>query len=144
MLVSVTRIRIRSVKFLPAFMWMNFLASRQIVRTPGFSGGRLLIDANRIFWTLTTWKTEQSMKAFRGSGPHARVMPKLLEWSDEASFAHWTTTDAVVPEWPDAHAHLVNEGRLSRVAHPSPNHEARQFMKPRLRPLIGKDLKPSV
>jgi heme-degrading monooxygenase HmoA len=143
MLVSVTRIRVRSVKFIPTFMWMNFLTARQIVRSPGFSGGRLLIDANRTFWTLTAWETEQNMKAFRGSGAHVRAMPRLLEWCDESSYAHWTTTDAVVPAWPEAYEHLVNEGRLSRVNHPSPNQIARQFMKPRLRPLIGMDLKPS-
>ena len=83
------------------------------------------------------------MKAFRGSGPHAKAMPLLVNWCDEAAYAHWTQNSAAVPAWPDAYEHLVNEGRLSRVAHPSPSHEARQFPKPRLKPLIGFELKPA-
>jgi hypothetical protein len=83
------------------------------------------------------------MKAFRGTTPHAKVMPRLVEWCDEASYAHWMIpTGASVPSWLEAYEHLVAEGRLSRVAHPSPAHEARQFVKPRLKPLIARDLKP--
>jgi len=81
------------------------------------------------------------MKAFRGSGAHAEVMPKLIDWCDEAAYTHWTVPDDSVPWWPDAYEHLVREGRLSRVARPSSDHESRIFKKPRLRPLIGTNLK---
>jgi hypothetical protein len=82
------------------------------------------------------------MKAFRGSAPHAKVMPRLIEWCDEAAYAHWIPTDASIPLGPEAYEHLVAEGKLSRVAHSSPAHEAKQFAKPRLKPLISVDLKP--
>lgn len=59
MLVSVTRLRVRSFLNLPAFLWMTFLAQRQTVRAPGFIGGRLLIDYQRTFWTLTVWENEK-------------------------------------------------------------------------------------
>jgi hypothetical protein len=88
------------------------------------------------------WESEQTMKAFRGSDPHAKVMPRLVEWCDKASYAHWIPTEASVPHWPEAYEHLVSEARLSRVAHPSPSHEARHFVKPRLKPLVGLDVKP--
>ena len=142
MLASVTRLRVRSVGYLPAFLWQTFLSQRQVIRAPGFSGGRLLVDAGRTFWTLTVWQDERAMKAFRGSAPHASVMPRLVEWCNEASYAHWALSGDSVPSWQEAHEHLVADGRLSRVAHPSPNHEARQFASPRLKPLIGLDLKP--
>jgi len=70
---------------------MTLLAQRQAVRAAGFAGGRLLIDKHRTYWTLTLWDNEKSMKAFRGSGAHGRVMPKLVEWCDEAAYAHWIT-----------------------------------------------------
>jgi heme-degrading monooxygenase HmoA len=143
MLASVTRLRVRSVKHVPAFLWKTFLSQRQVVRVPGFLGGRLLIDAGRTFWTLTVWESEGAMKAFRGSDPHAKVMPRLVEWCDEASYAHWILNGASIPSWPEAYEHLVNEARLSRVAHPSRSHDARHFAKPRLRPLVGLDLKPA-
>jgi hypothetical protein len=81
------------------------------------------------------------MKAFRGSAPHGTVIPHLVEWCDEAAYAHWIATGASVPSWPEAYEHLLAEGRLSRVSYPSPVQDARQFAEPRLRPLIGMDLK---
>jgi hypothetical protein len=75
------------------------------------------------------------------TAPHAKVMPRLVEWCDEASYAHWIPSAGSVPSWPEACEHLVAEGRLSRVARPSPAHEARQFPKPRLKPLIALNLK---
>jgi hypothetical protein len=142
MLASVTRLRVRSVRYLPAFVWATFRSQRQGVHASGFLGGRLLLDAHRTFWTLTLWESERAMKAFRGTAPHAKVMPRLVEWCDEASYAHWSPTTESVPSWPEAYEYLVAEGRLSRVAHPSPAHEARQFVKPRLKPVIGRNLKP--
>jgi hypothetical protein len=138
----VTRLRVRSAWRLPAFLWTTFRAQRQVARAPGFKGGRLLVDAHRTYWTLTLWESESAMKAFRGSGAHARVMPRLVEWCDEAAYAHWEPADASVPLWPEAYEHLLAEGKLSRVAHPSRDHEARNFAKPRLSPLIGQDIKP--
>ncbi len=98
MFASVTRLRVRSLRYVPGFLWMTFLSQRQVVRALEFVGGKLLIDARRTFWTLTAWGSERAMKAFRGSGPHAKVMPKLLEWCDEASYAHWISeSDAIRP-----------------------------------------------
>jgi hypothetical protein len=143
MLVSVTRLRVRSLKYLPAFLWQTFLSQRQVVRAPGFSHGKLLIDRRRTFWTVTVWQDERSMKAFRGTSHHSKVMPRLADWCDEASYAHWMSGDTAAPSWEDSHEHLVREARMSRVSYPSPNHQAGQFAKPRLTPLIEKKLKPA-
>ena len=90
----------------------------------------------RTFWTLTGWEDERAMKAFRGAGAHARVMPRLFEWCDEAAYTHWTAPDSEIPDWLQAHEHLSSEGRLSRVAHPSADHGERQLLRqPRLQPL---------
>ncbi len=142
MLASVTRLRVRSFLNLPAFLWMTFLVQRQTARAPGFIGGRLLIDNLHTYWTLTVWEDEKSMKAFRGSGSHAAVMPKLAEWCDEAAYTHWTA-DHLIPSWTEAYEQLLSDGKLSRVACPSQDHESRNFRKPRLQPLIGADLKPA-
>lgn len=101
MLASVTRLRVRSFRYLPVFLYMTFLAKRQTVRSPGFLAGRLLLDAHLTFWTLTMtmWESEKTMKAFRGSGSHARVMPKLVDSCDEASYAHWSAGNDSVPQW---------------------------------------------
>ena len=144
MFVSVTRLRIRAGRFVPAFVWGTLQSRRQVRRAPGFLGGRLLVDVGRTFWTLTAWETDKAMKAFRGSGAHAQVMPRRAEWCDEASYTHWESEGAAVPTWEEAYERLVTEERLSRVAHPSPDQEARRFPKPRLSPLIGQDVKGKV
>lgn len=143
MLASVTRLRVRAFAYLPAFLWMTFRSQRQVSRAEGFAGGKLLVDFHRTYWTLTVWESERAIKQFRGSGAHGEVMPKLATWCDEASYAHWTIADAEVPSWPEAYTHLVSEGHLSRVEHPSPDHAARRFPQPRLKPLIGQNLKPA-
>ena len=142
MLASVTRLRVRSVRFLPVFVWQTFLSQRQVQRAPGFVGGRLLVDSGMTFWTLTVWESEQAMRGFRGSGAHARVMARLPEWCNEAAYGHWVKTGDPIPTWEEAYERLVAEGRLSRVAHPTQDHSARRFAKPRLKPLIGADIKP--
>jgi len=57
------------------------------------------VDAHWTFWTLTVWEDENAMRTFRGSGAHSQVMPRLAEWCDEASYAHWTSPDDAVPMW---------------------------------------------
>jgi hypothetical protein len=140
MIASVTRLRVRSFLDLPAFFWMTFLVQRQAKRAPGFVSGGLLVDNIRTYWTLTVWQDEKSMKAFRGSSAHGRAMPKLIHWCDEASYAHWICEDEKVPQWVEAYEHLLKEGRLSRVEHPSADHEARRFPKPRLQPAVAVEL----
>lgn len=142
MLASVTRLRVRSFRFLPSFLWRTFVSQRQVRRALGFVGGKLLIDSRWTFWTLTVWESEQAMKRFRGSGAHAQAMPRLAKWCDEAAYAHWIEKADSIPTWDEAHQHLVAEGRLSRVEIPSKSHSDRQFPRPRLKPLIGNDIKP--
>jgi hypothetical protein len=144
MFASVTRLRVRSVRFLPSFLWRTFQSQRQVERAPGFLGGRLLIDSGLTFWTLTAWQSEEAMRKFRGSGAHAHVMPQLPEWCNEAAYTHWIPTEDSIPTWENAYERLVAEGRLSRVLHPSKAHSDRQFARPRLKPMIGQDLKPRV
>lgn len=143
MLVSVTRLRVRRLWHLPAFLWQTFRANRQVAAASGFHGGRLLIDKRLTFWTLTTWEDERAMKSFRGSGAHAQVMPRLFHWCDEAAYVHWTATENNITEWPEAFEHLVREGRLSRVEHPSSDHTERKFPEPRLKPMIGQEIRPT-
>jgi hypothetical protein len=142
MIVSATRLRIRSAWLLLPFVWRTLLAQRQVVRAPGFVGGRLLVDAKRTFWTLTAWESEKAVRDYRGSGAHRDVMPLLLEWCDEAAVVRGTCDNGALPSWSDAVDHLRGAGRPSRVAHPSADHEGLRFPDPRLRPMIGQVLQP--
>ena len=142
MLASVTRLRVRSFRFLPSFLYMTFLGRRQVVCAAGFLGGKLLVDRSQTYWTLTVWENESAMKAFRGAGDHGKAMKRLAQWCDEAAYARWETVGDAIPSWSEAYGRLSAEGKLSRVEHPSEDHANKVFSEPRLSPEIGQNLKP--
>ena len=88
-LISVTRLRVRSIRYLLQFVWQALASARQAQRAPGFLGGRIVREARNTFWTMTAWKDISAMKAYRDMGVHQRAMPRLLDWCDEASVVHW-------------------------------------------------------
>jgi hypothetical protein len=122
--VSVTRLHMASVFRLPQFLWASLAVARQARRAPGFVGGWLGNDAERGFWTVTVWDSATAMRAFRTSGRHLKVMPKLLHWADEASYTHWEQPDATVPGGDAAYERLAAEGTLSKLLKPSSRHAA--------------------
>lgn len=125
-LVSVTRLKLRSVRFLPGFLLFSVLSMRQAKRAPGFLGGQLALEPGLGFWTLTMWRDEQAMKAFRDGGAHRHAMPRLLGWCSEASYAHWAQETPQLPALDEARARLVAAPRFSKVYHPAPDHAARR------------------
>jgi hypothetical protein len=75
---------------------------------------------------------EDAMRAFMLSGPHQRAMPKLFNWCDEASVIHWNQETAELPSWSEAHRRMVEDGRQSRVRHPSDSQRAKRITPPRV------------
>src|ERR1700676_4026327 len=114
-LISVTRLRVRSFIYLPQFVWDTFKSMRQVERSSGFLGGRLLVNAKSVFWTMTAWKDEAAMNAYRTGGAHRKAMPKLFKWCNEAAAVHWTEESSDIPVWQAAQQHIAEEGRLSKV-----------------------------
>jgi hypothetical protein len=122
MLVSVTRLRLRSIRFLLPFAYRASLSSRQALATPGCLGVRTRKTRGLAFWTLTLWDSEKSMETFLTHAPHGKAMPKLAKWCDEAAVTHWHYTAQDQPTWELAAERLLATGRLSRVSHPSGAH----------------------
>ena len=58
-------------------------------------------------------------------------MPFLMHWCDEASVAHWTQEQAVLPSWEEADKRMRESGRPSKVNYPSPRHAWLQYREPR-------------
>lgn len=70
--VSITRLRVRKLRYLPPFLVWAIRATRQARRAPGNISVGLLRDRNNTYWTKTVWKDDASMKAFMMS-EHRRL-----------------------------------------------------------------------
>jgi hypothetical protein len=130
--VSLTRLRIRSIRYLPFFVIATLRALRQVKKAPGFLTGALLPDRSWTFWTMTAWDERESMRRYMTKGAHRRAMPHLMRWCDEASVAHWDQEEAILPSWEEADRRMRAGGRISKVNKPSPDHAGLSYRKPRI------------
>ena len=129
-IVSITRLRVRSWSYLPAFLLQALRSAWQAARADGSLAVIVLRDRQMTFWTSTSWSSEGAMKAFMHARPHGPTMRRLLDWCDEAALVHWTQGSGELPSWEEAHRRIQQEGRPSRVNHPSPAHTAHAFPAP--------------
>jgi hypothetical protein len=141
--LSVTRLRVRSVRYLPGFVWYTYQSKRALLRSPGFLGGLLANAPSLTFWTLTAWADETSLKQFRDSGWHKAAMPKLLDWCSEASLARWTQDTAALPGAEEMLERLRSSGRISKVRHPTEGHAARLTVPDGRAPRPGLPIRPA-
>jgi hypothetical protein len=128
--ISITRLRVRSWRYLAPFFVQTVRIARQAARADGSLAVTLLRDRGNTFWTSTSWASEGSMKAFMHAKPHGPTMRKLLEWCDEAALAHWSQAATELPSWTEAHTRIEQDGRPSKVNHPSAAHTAHRFPVP--------------
>lgn len=128
--VSITRLRVRSWLYFPAFFFQTLRIARQAVRADGILAVKLLKDRAKTFWTGTVWSSEESVKAFMLAKPHGPTMRKLLNWCDEAALVRWTQDGAELPSWEEAHRRMQQQGRPSKVYHPSAAHTAHAITAP--------------
>jgi hypothetical protein len=129
--ISVTRLRIRSVRFMPSFAMHTLRSIQQVKKTPGFQGGSVLVDRRWTFWTMTTWDCQDSMRQFMTQGPHRAAMPNLLDWCDEASVVHWDQPEDGLPAWIEADQRMREGGRPSKVNFPTSGHATLGYPPPR-------------
>lgn len=132
--VSITRLRVRSWRFLPAFLLQALRSALQAKAAVGNLAVSVLRDTRSTFWTRTVWLDESAMRSFMLSGVHRRVMPSLLAWCDEASVVHWVQESLQLPSWAEAHQRMERDGRPSKVKYPSAAHRAYKIPLPNVRP----------
>ena len=130
--ISITRLRVRSIRFLPSFALHSLRIRSQVKNALGFQDGALMADRAWAFWTMTVWDNEESMRRYMTTAPHRTTMPRLLDWCDEASVVHWVQPEDTLPSWAEADRRMRENGRPSRVRHPSPHHTALNYPPPRV------------
>ena len=123
--VSLTRLRLRAWYYLPAFALHARRSSKQAERSEGFITGALSGDIPRLtFWTATVWTDEAAMRAYRSSGAHRLVMPRIGTWCDESAVAHIENAGEAVPTDSEALGHMQRHGRIVRLPRPTAEHAA--------------------
>lgn len=118
--IAVTRLRVRSLRYMPAFVLYAARSASQARKSSGNLDTRFRRTQGLTFWTFTAWADQPSMEAYRSGHPHRQAMPKLRDWCDEASVAHWSQPSDALPGWDYATNRMAEIGRLSKVSHPSP------------------------
>ena len=128
---SVTRLRVRSLRHMPLFSLHTLRVLSEARRASRFVAGSLLADRKLTFWTMTVLQEQSDMRDFMTHGAHLKAMPMLLDWCDEASVVHWVQDQEKAPSWLEADTRMRNEGRPSKVRHPSPHHATLAYDVPR-------------
>ena len=141
--VSITRLRLRSWRFLPSFILYSMRSARQTSRTRGFLGGWLGGSGRKTYWTVTLWSDEAAMRAFRDHDAHRAAMPRLLGWCDEAAMARYETMRRELPDGKTALETLTTRGRTSKVRRPSADHAAGRTAPDGRPPKVGRRLPPA-
>jgi hypothetical protein len=109
-------------------------SARQVKKASGVQAATLLRTDWRTYWTRTIWTDDAAMKNFMISGDHRLAMPKLLRICDEASVVRWHQADLSLPSWDETYTRMQDEGRPSKVNHPSAAQLAFQIPAPLVRP----------
>ena len=120
--VSITRLRVRSVLFLPLFGLHAMRSATQAMKSEGIVNFDTRVEDPFTHWTKTVWKDEPSMKNFRNSGAHQVAMRLLASICSEASYARWQQETDDVPSWEEAHKAMLEKGNLSKVKNPTSFH----------------------
>lgn len=126
-IVSITRFRLRGLRYLPFFMIHAQRSLVQIRRADGYLAGAIRRDRNLAYWTSTVWRDESALLAYVTSGAHRTAMPKLADWGDEASTVRWDQDGFGLPDWSVAIERMRQEGRPLALRHPAPSHATVTF-----------------
>ncbi len=129
-IVTVTRMRVRSVRFIPLFLIHAQRAIAQIRKADGHLAGAVKPDGACAYWTMSLWRDEHAMLGYVTSGAHRSAMKHLGDWCAEASMVRWVQDHATLPDWPEAARRLTEQGRASKLKHPGPDHAGHTFPAP--------------
>lgn len=120
--VSITRLRVRSIFYLPLFAFHAFRSGAQARGAGGLQDVATRVEAWDTHWTRTVWNEESTMKRFRNSGAHQLAMRILAEICSEASYIRWQQETPEPPSWQEAQRRMLAQGVLGKVKRPSAVH----------------------
>jgi hypothetical protein len=128
--IVVTRLRLRDPALLDEFFTDAVAAIEQAQKSEGNLGADALADANNAWWSVSSWQDHRLMRAFVGTQPHRSITDRLDHYCDEATFADWEQDSPDLPDWQTSYRHLVADGKVAELTHPSDANQNRAFPPP--------------
>ncbi len=120
--LSITRLRVRSIWFMPRFGWYAFNSERQARKAKGIISVKVFPDKNRTFWTCSIWQDEKCMLDYMRSGNHKKAMPFLQICADEARTGNVQVSSTEFPSYDELIEMLVKFGKPSKLKYPNERH----------------------
>lgn len=117
-----TRLKVRQPRFLPQFLAGSLAVSWQARKSEGYLGGKLRMEPNNVFWTLTAWESGGAVAAFRGSGTHQAIAPRLARWANEGVIGVWASDAVTLPDWAEVAYQTATRPRFTELDHPTTAH----------------------
>jgi quinol monooxygenase YgiN len=128
--IVVTRLRLREPALLDEFFTAAVSVMEQAQQAAGNLGADALADAGNAWWSVSAWRDRPAMRAFVDSEPHLSTTERLDHFCDEATFVDWEQAAPDLPDWQTGYQHLIADGRVAELSHPSAAHRSRGFPPP--------------
>lgn len=140
--LAITRLKLKSVRQVPAFLRANEPSFQQAMASEGFMGGKALLDFSASAWTQTLWRDADCIRRFYLQGEHRQLMIQLNEFACEASTCSMEFAESRLPSWWQASRILQAKAHYSQALKtPSPHHQ-RQHIPNLWFPLLSRALHP--
>jgi hypothetical protein len=107
--VLASRLELPSLRLVPGFMRRALAVHRATRRADGAVGASLLAQpAAKVFWTLSAWEDEASLRRFVADPAHRDVMRRYRGTVRHATFTTWTVPagSPLPPSWDEARARV--------------------------------------
>jgi quinol monooxygenase YgiN len=128
--IVVTRLRLRDPALLDEFFTDAVAAIEQATKSEGNLGADALADANNAWWSVSAWQDRRQMRAYVDTEPHLGISSRLDHFCDEATFVDWEQASPDLPDWQTSWRHLIADGQVAELSHPSDANQTRAFPQP--------------
>ena len=109
---------------------MSVTAIEQAQKSEGNLGADALADADNAWWSVSAWQERRPMQAYVHSEPHLSISARLDHFCDEATLVDWEQDGPDLPDWQTNWRHLVADGKVAELTHPSAANQTRAFPPP--------------
>lgn len=103
MTVMASRLELRSLRHVPAFLIASLRLRRAIAETDGAIG--LTLRARplaRTFWTLSVWTDRQALQAYNRTPLHRGIVERFRPRMASSTFRFYSVADGTTPQWDEA------------------------------------------